>query len=66
MEWFEYKQVVKINILITGGAGFMGSEVVRFMVNKYPEHDIINYDKLTYAGDLRNLKQVENKKITAK
>ncbi|MBI2654870.1 dTDP-glucose 4,6-dehydratase [Candidatus Woesearchaeota archaeon] len=51
-----------MKILITGGAGFIGSNFVRFMVNKYPEHSIINYDKLTYAGDISNLKDVEKKK----
>jgi dTDP-glucose 4,6-dehydratase len=49
------------NILITGGAGFIGSQVVRLFVNKYPEYAIINYDKLTYAGNLENLRDVENK-----
>lgn len=49
------------NILITGGAGFIGSHLVRLMVNKYPEYRIINLDKLTYAGNLANLKDVENK-----
>ena len=49
------------NILITGGAGFIGSHVVRLMVNKYPEYNIINIDALTYAGNLENLKDVENK-----
>lgn len=48
------------NILITGGAGFIGSHVVRLFVNKYPEYNIINLDKLTYAGNLANLKDVEN------
>ena len=48
-------------ILITGGAGFIGSHVVRLFVNKYPEYQIINLDKLTYAGNLANLKDVENK-----
>lgn len=48
-------------ILITGGAGFIGSHVVRLMVNKYPEYQIVNLDKLTYAGNLANLKDVENK-----
>ena len=47
-------------ILITGGAGFIGSHVVRLFVNKYPEYDIINLDKLTYAGNLANLKDIEN------
>ena len=45
----------KRNILITGGAGFIGSHVVRLFVNKYPEYRIINLDKLTYAGNLANL-----------
>ncbi len=47
------------NILITGGAGFIGSHVVRFFVNKYPEYRIINLDALTYAGNLANLKDIE-------
>ena len=49
------------NLLITGGAGFIGSHVVRLFVNKYPEYRIINLDKLTYAGNLENLRDVENK-----
>ncbi|MEZ5197530.1 MAG: dTDP-glucose 4,6-dehydratase [Bacteroidales bacterium] len=48
-------------ILITGGAGFIGSHVVRLFVNKYPNIQIINLDKLTYAGNLENLKDIENK-----
>ena len=51
----------KRNIVITGGAGFIGSHVVRLFVNKYPEYKIINLDKLTYAGNLANLKDVEDK-----
>ncbi|MGB1042680.1 MAG: dTDP-glucose 4,6-dehydratase [Tenacibaculum sp.] len=47
------------NILITGGAGFIGSHVVRLFVNKYPNYNIINLDVLTYAGNLKNLKDVE-------
>ena len=47
------------NIIITGGAGFIGSHVVRLFVNKYPEYHIINLDKLTYAGNLANLKDIE-------
>ena len=43
---------MKRTILITGGAGFIGSHVVRLFVNKYPEYKIINLDKLTYAGNL--------------
>lgn len=49
------------NILVTGGAGFIGSHLVRLLVNKYPEYNIINIDVLTYAGNLENLKDVENK-----
>jgi dTDP-glucose 4,6-dehydratase len=47
-------------ILITGGAGFIGSHVVRRFVQKYPEYKIINLDKLTYAGNLANLRDIEN------
>ena len=48
-------------IIITGGAGFIGSHVVRLFVNKYPDYRIINLDKLTYAGNLANLKDIEDK-----
>ena len=53
--------MTKRNIVITGGAGFIGSHVVRLFVNKYPQYNIINLDKLTYAGNLANLKDVEDK-----
>lgn len=53
--------MAKRNIIITGGAGFIGSHVVRLFVNKYPDYNIINLDKLTYAGNLANLKDVEDK-----
>jgi len=50
----------KRNIIITGGAGFIGSHVVRLFVEKYPEYRIINVDKLTYAGNLRNLDDIKD------
>ncbi len=53
----EYKR----HILITGGAGFIGSHLVRLFVNKYPDYRIINLDKLTYAGNLANLKDIEDR-----
>ena len=52
---------MKRHIIITGGAGFIGNHVVRLFVNKYPEYQIINVDKLTYAGNLANLKDIEDR-----
>ena len=50
------------NILITGGAGFIGSHIIKRFVNNYPDYNIYNVDNLTYAGNLDNLKEIENKK----
>ena len=52
--------MTKKKILITGGAGFIGSHVVRLFVNKYPDYHIYNLDKLTYAGNLKNITDIEN------
>ena len=52
---------MKRTLIVTGGAGFIGSHVVRLLVNKYPQYRIINLDKLTYAGNLGNLRDIENR-----
>ena len=46
-------------ILVTGGAGFIGSNFLEYFLSKYPQHQVINVDKLTYAADLSNLREVE-------
>ena len=49
-----------MRLLVTGGAGFIGSHFIRYMFEKYPDYYIINYDKLTYAGNLENLASIQN------
>ncbi|MEH7456459.1 dTDP-glucose 4,6-dehydratase [Bacillus pseudomycoides] len=51
-----------MNILVTGGAGFIGSNFIRFLVKKYPHYNIINYDALTYCGNLLNLEEIKDRK----
>ena len=52
-----------MKLLVTGGAGFIGSNFIHYMFDKYPDYHIINYDKLTYAGNLENLVSIQNLKI---
>ena len=50
---------MNLRILITGGAGFIGSNFVKFILDKYPEYKVINIDSLTYAGNLQTLSDIE-------
>ncbi|MBD3232651.1 MAG: dTDP-glucose 4,6-dehydratase, partial [candidate division Zixibacteria bacterium] len=50
-----------MRLLVTGGAGFIGANFIRYMIEKYPEYDIVNFDKLTYAGNLDNLSDIEDR-----
>ena len=54
--------MIFMKILVTGGAGFIGSNFIRYILGKYPDYKIINLDKLTYAGNLNNLKEIEKNK----
>ena len=58
---FKYLNVY-MQILVCGGAGFMGSHFIKYILEKYPDYMLVNFDKLTYAGNLENLKEVENNK----
>jgi dTDP-glucose 4,6-dehydratase len=49
-----------MNLLVCGGAGFMGSHFIKYILKKYPDYKVVNFDKLTYAGNLENLREVEN------
>ena len=52
--------MIIIQLMVTGGAGFIGSNFIHYLLKKYDDVDVVNYDKLTYAGNLDNLKDVEN------
>jgi dTDP-glucose 4,6-dehydratase len=52
--------VTELKLLVTGGCGFIGSNFIRYMLEKYPDYQIVNLDKLTYAGNPANLKDLEN------
>ena len=54
----------RMNVLVTGGAGFIGCNYVRYMLAKYPEVNIVNLDKLTYAGSMDNLKIYKIRRVT--
>src|SRR5689334_19068643 len=51
-----------MKLLVTGGAGFIGSNFIHYMIHKYPDYHLINYDKLTYAGNLENLVSIQESK----
>lgn len=53
-------KVTKLKLLVTGGCGFIGSSFIRYMLEKYPDYHIVNLDKLTYAGNPANLKDLED------
>ncbi|MCG2677140.1 GDP-mannose 4,6-dehydratase, partial [bacterium] len=57
---FKKQKKKKMRILVTGGAGFIGSNFIKHILTKYPDYEVVNLDKLTYSGNLENLKDVEN------
>jgi dTDP-D-glucose 4,6-dehydratase len=59
-----FAEVTYLKLLVTGGCGFIGSNFIRYMLEKYPHYKIINLDKLTYAGNPANLKDIENNRTT--
>ena len=58
----ELKEIGQMKLLVTGGAGFIGSNFIHYLLDKYPDYHIINYDKLTYAGNLENLEYIQESK----